>query len=109
MIGDGVNDAPALAESDLSFAIYSGSNLGKEAADVTLMRGDPEQILDFLHLAMQLKRKISENLVFSFIYNIISIPVAMTGLLTPVIAVCAMLMSSLTVIGNTLLLTRKAS
>ncbi len=107
MIGDGVNDAPALAESDLSFAIYSGSNLGKEAADITLMGADPEQILDFLHLAAQVKRKILQNLVFSFLYNIISIPVAMTGLLTPIIAVCAMLMSSLTVIGNTLFLVKR--
>jgi heavy metal translocating P-type ATPase len=106
MAGDGVNDAPALARADLSFAIYSGSNLGKEAADITLMRGDPAQISNFLRLAARTKSKISQNLVFSFVYNIICVPVAMTGLLTPLIAVCAMLMSSLTVIGNTLLLVR---
>jgi cation transport ATPase len=106
MIGDGVNDAPALAKSDLSFAVYSGSNLGKEAADVTLMRSDPVQVLDFLHLAVQVHRKISQNLVFSSFYNIISIPIAMAGLLTPLIAVTAMLLSSLTVIGNSLLLAK---
>jgi heavy metal translocating P-type ATPase len=107
MVGDGVNDAPALARSDLSLAIYSGSNLAKEAADVTLMRSDPEQILDFLRLAAQVRRKISQNLTFSFLYNVFSIPIAMAGLLTPIIAVCAMLMSSLTVIGNTLLINKK--
>ncbi len=106
MIGDGVNDAPALAQSDLSFAIHSGGNLAKEAADITLMRSNPEQILDFLLLARKVRRKISQNLVFSFLYNTTSIPVAMMGLLTPLIAVCAMLMSSLTVIGNTLLLVK---
>jgi len=106
MVGDGVNDAPALAKAALSFAVYSGSNLGKEAADITLMRGDVGQVLDFLTLSRHVNRKISQNLLFSFLYNTLSIPVAMAGLLTPLIAVCAMLMSSLTVIGNTLLLTK---
>ncbi|MGW8187919.1 MAG: heavy metal translocating P-type ATPase, partial [Desulfobacterales bacterium] len=109
MIGDGVNDAEAMAGADLAMAVHSGSQLGKEVADITLMRGEPEQVLSFLCLADMTNRKIVQNLWFSFIYNIVSIPLAMSGLLTPLVAVCAMLLSSLTVIGNTLLLVRSHS
>jgi P-type Cu+ transporter len=106
MIGDGINDAPALIQADLAVAVYSGSHLGKEAADITLMRGDPSQILDFMNLARRVKKKVFQNLIFSFSYNAVSIPIAMSGLLNPLIAVSAMLLSSLSVIGNTLLLIR---
>jgi heavy metal translocating P-type ATPase len=109
MVGDGINDAPALMQADLSMAVYSGGHLGREAADVTLMRGDPSQALDFKALAASVTRKVRQNLGCSFIYNVVSIPVAMSGLLTPLIAVSAMLLSSLSVIGNTLLLTRHRS
>ncbi len=107
MVGDGINDAPALVQADLAMAVFSGSHLGKEAADITLMQGNPDQILDFFNMAKMVNQKIHQNLIFSFLYNIISIPIAMSGLLTPIVAVCAMLLSSLSVTGNTVLLKRK--
>jgi P-type E1-E2 ATPase len=108
MIGDGINDAPALAQADLAISVHSRGNLGREAAHLTLMRGDPSQLSDFFALAERVRRKIRQNLVCSSVYNVVSIPVAMAGLLTPLVAVSAMLLSSLTVIGNTLLLMRKS-
>jgi heavy metal translocating P-type ATPase len=107
MAGDGINDAPALTGSDLAMAVHSGSLLGKEAAHLTLMRGEPLQVIDFLNLARRVNGKINQNLVFSFLYNFIAIPAAMAGLLSPLVAVCAMLLSSLSVTGNTLLLMKK--
>ena len=109
MVGDGINDALALVQSDLALAASGGHLLGKEAADVSLMRGDPRQVLDFLKLAKKVNRKIQQNFIGAFLYNIISIPLAMSGLLTPLVAVSAMLLSSLSVIGNTLLLAKGGS
>jgi len=107
MVGDGINDAPALVQADLSMAVHSGGPLSQEAANITLMRAEPFQIIEFLDFAGQVNKKISQNLGFTFLYNAVSIPIAMSGLLNPLVAVSAMLLSSLSVTGNTLLLVRK--
>jgi heavy metal translocating P-type ATPase len=107
MVGDGINDAPALVQSDLSIAVHAGGQLSKEMADITLMRAEPRQIVDFLKFAARVNKKIHQNLIFTFLYNAIGIPIAMSGLLNPLVAVTAMLLSSLSVVGNTLLLVKR--
>ncbi|MFZ1986016.1 MAG: cation-translocating P-type ATPase [Desulfatitalea sp.] len=107
VVGDGINDGPALAQADLGIAVHSGAALARHAAGVTLMRGDPAQLLAFFDWARQVERKVQQNLWCALGYNVISLPIAMAGLLTPLVAVSAMLLSSLTVIGNTFMLVRR--